>query len=68
MPPFKDNTIYLCEHCGNKTSGKYCPSCKTAAGRKEIDEQNIAIMKENLAKGFTYNNPHWNRLKAIAKI
>jgi len=65
---FKDNSIYLCDHCGDKTKGKYCKNCGTAAGRLEIDKANIKIMKENLDKGYTYDNPYWTRLRNIAKI
>jgi hypothetical protein len=68
MPPFKDNTVHLCDHCGERGTGKYCKTCGSAAGRRTIDEANIKIMKENLAKGFSYNHPYWARLRSIAKV
>ena len=61
-------TVYDCAHCGNRTNGVHCKNCKTKEGRHEVDRENIAIMKENIAKGFTYNHPHWDRLKIKAGI
>lgn len=63
-----DGHISYCTHCGERTKGKYCKTCSTAAGRSKIDAENIAIMKENIAKGFSYNHPHFDRLKKLAKI
>lgn len=39
-------TIYICNHCGERMEGtdkeikKYCLRCKTAEGRKKVDEEN----------------------------
>ncbi len=55
--------LHNCSHCGDRATGKYCKNCGTASGRNEIDEANIAIMKENLEKGFHYEGLIWNRLK-----
>jgi len=40
--------VTLCNYCGEQigNSKKYCPSCKTQAGRKEIFDKNVAILKE----------------------
>lgn len=34
--------IQLCEHCGDKAvgSGRFCANCKTADGRRKMDEAN----------------------------
>lgn len=60
--------IHCCDHCGERTNSKYCKICISAAGRNEIDDQNIIIMKENISKGSVYNNPFWNRIKEKAGI
>jgi len=45
-------TIYICSHCGNRRMGAananyvYCGKCKTAEGRKKLDEENKAIRQE----------------------
>lgn len=45
-------TIFICMHCGERMTGKndevkpYCTRCKTAEGRKKIDEENEEIRKE----------------------
>lgn len=46
--------ISVCAYCGEQTTGKakYCPTCKTQAGRKKIFDANLEIIKENKAKGF----------------
>ena len=39
--------VILCAHCGTQTNSKYCPLCRTAAHRKEMDEANDKhFMKE----------------------
>lgn len=46
--------INCCKFCGEQTPTKviYCVTCKTQEKRKQVYEQNVAIMKENKAKGF----------------
>ncbi len=46
--------IQECEHCGTKVSGKsrFCPECKTAKGRREMDEDNNRLFKKH---GSEYN-------------
>ena len=46
--------IQLCEHCGDKAvgSGRFCNDCKTAEGRRQMDEANVKHFKEN---GLEYN-------------
>lgn len=65
---FVDRTRYQCDHCGELGTGKYCKNCKTAEGRNKIDDENIAIMKENISKGMIYISSYWNRLKIKAGI
>lgn len=43
MTAFTQNIIYLCTHCGEKCTGKYCNTCKTAEGRKKVTEGNHQI-------------------------
>jgi len=38
--------IILCSFCGEKTSGKLCPSCKTKSQRLEKINEQLAIEKE----------------------
>lgn len=39
--------VILCAHCSIQIgSGKYCSDCKTAAGRKEMDENNKKLFKK----------------------
>ena len=61
---FKDTAIYYCEYCGERLTGKakYCKGnkkvepkllgCSTQKGRKQVFDLNVAIIKENKAKGF----------------
>ena len=46
--------IQVCTFCGEQTTGsnKYCTTCRTQAGRKEIFNLNVDICKENAEKGF----------------
>lgn len=46
--------ITVCSYCGEQigNSQKYCKTCKTQAGRKEIFEANALILKENAKLGF----------------
>lgn len=46
--------IQECEHCSTKVSGKsrFCPECKTAEGRRQMDADNIKHFEEN---GLKYN-------------
>lgn len=52
MAEKKEYVIYYCSHCGEKTRGKYCKTCTTADGRKNIDQQNAEIREENKKKGY----------------
>lgn len=45
---------FYCSHCGELCRGKYCNTCKTVAGRHEVDKQNAIIKKENISKGYKY--------------
>ncbi len=50
-----NGVIYVCAYCGEGINSKvkYCSTCKTQIKRKEIFDQNVAIIKENKEKGFT---------------
>ena len=63
---FKDTSIHLCVYCGEKlsTKSKFCKAqttpeglrmlgCSTQKGRKQVFDLNVAILKENRAKGHT---------------
>jgi predicted amidophosphoribosyltransferase len=52
---FTSNALQLCSYCGERMTGKakYCKTCTTAEGRKKIFDANVAIIKENAAKGHT---------------
>lgn len=45
-------TIYIDQHCGERMVGSdkepknYCARCKSADGRKKVDEENAEIRKE----------------------
>ena len=41
--------IQLCEHCSDKAvgSGRFCANCKTADGRREMDEANVKHFKDH---------------------
>lgn len=45
-----DWSIHLCKHCGTECGGIYCNQCKTAAGRKELDENNKSIKPDHICK------------------
>jgi hypothetical protein len=48
-----NGVIRVCSYCGEQvSSGKYCQTCKTQKGRKQIFEANAAIFKENAKRGF----------------
>ena len=49
---FKDTSIHECSYCGEYCSGKYCKSCGTQKGRKEIFDANVAIFKVNEKLGY----------------
>lgn len=63
---FKDPNIYQCSYCGERLTGKakYCKGgktedgtkllgCSTQKGRKQVFDLNVAILRENKAKGYT---------------
>ena len=47
---YKNNMAYgiiqICAHCSTPCSGKYCPDCKTAKGRRDMDEANRKHFEE----------------------
>lgn len=44
--------VIICAHCGTQTNGKYCPQCKTQAGRREMDDNNDKLFKKAGLKGY----------------
>ena len=47
-----DYSTKLCSFCGEKTSGKFCPTCRTAEQRKEKIQEQEKINQENESKGY----------------
>lgn len=52
-PKGSDYMHHLCFHCGEWCTGKYCNFCKTADGRRKVDEQNKKIHEDNSIKATT---------------
>ncbi len=51
MSDFKDNTVYLCVHCGTQCGkAKYCKNCDSAPKRAEMDKENKKIKADNVCK------------------
>lgn len=46
--------IYTCAYCGEgiRSNKKYCGTCNTQKGRKEIFDANVKIFKQNKELGF----------------
>jgi len=52
---FKDSSIHECSYCGERIgSGKYCPNCRTQAGRKKVFDENAEIQKEREKLGLPF--------------
>jgi hypothetical protein len=66
--PKYSGVLHNCSHCGERCGGKYCKTCGSASGREEVDQANVKIMKDNLAKGLRYTWPIWNTLKIKAGL
>lgn len=49
---FKSNTIFLCKFCGEKITGKLCPTCRAKEKRTEKIIKQLEIEKENKKKGY----------------
>lgn len=49
--------IYLCSYCGEETNkgNKFCPTCRTKAGREAILEANKQTLIELRDKGYCKN-------------
>ena len=39
--------VQICVHCKTPCSGKYCPNCRTAQGRRDMDEANRQHFKKH---------------------
>lgn len=64
MKPYK-SIIHLCNFCGEKTSGKFCPTCRTKEQRKEKIKEQLAIEEER--KGYKVSDKlfGFNRKKVL---